>query len=57
MENEVRERSIINQMFNSQVGSAVAAVATVAAVAALVLSPPGQVDRNEFIDASRLVYY
>ena len=56
MENEVRERSIINQMFNSQVDSAVAAVATVAAVAALVQSPPGQVDRNEFIDASRLVY-
>ena len=47
MENEVRERSIINQMFNSQVDSA---------VAALVQSPPGQVDRNEFIDASRLVY-
>ena len=34
-------------MFNSQVDSA---------VAALVQSPPGQVDRNEFIDASRLVY-
>ena len=33
-------------MFNSQVQSA---------VTALVASPPGQVDENEFIDASRLV--
>ena len=33
-------------MFNSQVQSA---------VTALVATPPGQVDENEFIDASRLV--
>ena len=34
-------------MFNSQVESA---------VTALVSDPPGPVDENEFIDASRLVY-
>ena len=40
-------RSEYLPMFNSQVESA---------VTALVASPPGVVDENEFIDASRLVY-
>merc|ERR1719270_2143970 len=40
-------RSEYLPMFNSQVQSA---------VTALVASPPGAVDENEFIDASRLVY-
>ena len=40
-------RSEYLPMFNSQVESA---------VTALVASPPGAVDENEFIDASRLVY-
>ena len=40
-------RSEYLPMFNSQVDSA---------VTALVASPPGAVDENEFIDASRLVY-